>query len=142
MGAAQHTDSDLLEALSGHVLAGGLSWRLVEGRWEALRAALADFDPGVLGALDGAAIERLMEAPGVIRNATKLEAVACNARSVLELAAEHGSFGAWLESLRDDRWEERMAALRARLSRVGERTAWRFLTGIGEPVPQPPPWEE
>jgi len=142
MGAAERSDGELLEALSRHVLAGGLSWSLVEARWDSLRTALAGFDPCVLGALDGPAIERLMQAPGVIRNATKLEAVVHNARAVLELTADHGSFGAWLETLRDHCWEERVSALRAQLSRVGERTAWRFLGAVGEPVPQPPPWEE
>lgn len=142
MGATALPDSRLLEALSRHVLVGGLSWRLVESRWDTVRTALADFDPGVLAALDGAALEMVLAAPGMIRNPAKLEAIAANARAVVELAAAHGSFGAWLESLRTRSWEERVGALRGELRRVGERTAWRFLSAVGEPVPQPAPWEE
>ena len=136
------SDRALLAALSRHILVGGLSWAFVESRWTALCQALADFDPGVLAALDGPALDRLMEAPGMIRNAAKLEAVVANARAAQLLAATHGSFGAWLVSLRDLCWEERVGALRAELRRVGERTAWRFLRDAGEPVPEPAPWEE
>ncbi len=141
-GAEERSDQELLAALSRHVLVGGLSWRLVEARWGALCEALADFDPGVLAALDGAALDRLLEAPGMIRNAAKLEAVGANARAVEVLAALHGSFGGFVASLRDLCWEERVGVLRTELRRVGERTAWRFLRDAGEPVPEPAPWEE
>ena len=134
------TDQALLEALSRRVLAGGLSWVVVERRWEAMHRALFEFEPAALAACDGPALDALMETPGVIRNAAKLEAVVANARAVVALADEHGSFGAWLADWRERTWEERVAELRPRFRRVGERTAWGFLEEVGEPVPAVPPW--
>jgi 3-methyladenine DNA glycosylase Tag len=134
-------DSDYLEALSRRIMAAGLSWSVVEDRWEAIRIALHAFEPEWVAALDQAAADAVLRAPRMLRNPGKLGAVIANARVIADLSAGHGSLAAWLESRRELPWADRAAEWKHRFSRVGERTAWRFLKEVGEPVPEPPPWE-
>ncbi len=95
-------DRAWFELLCLEVFQAGLSWRLVLHRREALREALAGFEPAVLAGWTGADIERALGAPGVIRNRRKLEAVVENARAFLGVRAEAGAFGAWVDGLLAD----------------------------------------
>lgn len=92
-------DRAWFELLCLEVFQAGLSWRLVLRRRAALREALAGFDPGVLAGWEEADLARALEAPGMIRNRRKLEAVVENARAFLEVLAEAGTFGAWVDGL-------------------------------------------
>ncbi len=96
-GADPGTDRAWFELLCLEVFQAGLSWRLVLVRREALRRALAGFDPDVLARWTGADVDRALAAPGMIRNRKKIEAVVANARSFRQLVAAHGPFGAWVD---------------------------------------------
>lgn len=63
----------------------GLSWLAVLRRREALRGAFQGFDPEVVAGFDGAAVERLLADPALIRNRAKIEAAVTNARATLAL---------------------------------------------------------
>ena len=141
---SQTTAADLdrmaLAALARRILAGGLTWVQVDARWPATLEALADCDPAVVAAIDDDALRQIITRPDILRGVDKLRTVVVNARAFQEISAEHGSVHAWLAGLRALPWEERVAALSGRFKAVRERTAWRFLREIGEPVPSSPPW--
>ena len=86
-GVPQHDDHKLFELLILEGAQAGLSWLQVLQRRDAYRQAFCNFDPRQVAALDP---ERLLEAPGLIRNRLKLQAAVENARCVLELGSLDG----------------------------------------------------
>ncbi len=69
----------------------------------------------------------------MIRNRRKLTAIAGNARRLLELDAEHGSFRAYLQS--HGGFSATVAALRKDFKFLGEVGCYFFLYVVGEEVP-------
>ena len=74
----------------------GLSWRTILNRREGYRKAFAGFDPGRVAAFTDGKIAELLRDTGIIRNRRKVEAAVNNARRVLEIQKNHGSFDAYL----------------------------------------------
>ena len=86
------SDRQFFSLLTKVVFVTGFSRTVVERRWEAFRAAFADFSPGAVAQFDEAAIERLLSRESlIIRNARKVRATVVNAAVCVELAAAHGS---------------------------------------------------
>jgi DNA-3-methyladenine glycosylase I len=131
--------SDYLDVMSKSVFQSGMSWRVVESKWETTREAFEGFDPVAVAAFGDAEIDRLVEDTRVIRNRRKLQAVAGNAARMTELEAEHGSFRDYLHS--HDGFEETVADLRKQFSFIGETGCYIFLYVVGEPVPPHDEWE-
>src|SRR5215831_17869987 len=125
--------SGYLDALARVMFKTGISWRVVEAKWPGTREVFHEFDPDWVASLDTAGIERLMGDTRVIRNRKKLEAVVTNARRILALAAEHGGFDRYLDSLGD--FEQTKDALKKQFAFVGEAGAWFFLWSVGRQTP-------
>lgn len=93
-------EDGLFERLCLEAFQAGLSWRLVLERRAALRAALDDFRPTALAERDPSDVERLLDAPGMIRNRAKVGAVLSNARVLVRLHAAGSGLGALTEAVR------------------------------------------
>jgi DNA-3-methyladenine glycosylase I len=76
----------------------GLSWSTILNKREGYREAFADFDAERVARFDKRTIEKLMRNPGIVRNRLKIEAAINNARRVLEVRDELGSFSRHLWS--------------------------------------------
>src|SRR5712691_2387140 len=87
-----------LEAITRSVIQGGISWRVVDAKWDGIREAFGGFDPQRVSDLDSSDIDALMADPRVIRNRAKLEGTVDNAQTLIELDTEHGGFGRYLHS--------------------------------------------
>ena len=70
----------------------GLSWITLLKKREAFRAAFDGFDVKKIAAYDEEKIASLMQDAGIIRSRGKIEAAISNAKIVLSLQAEFGSF--------------------------------------------------
>jgi 3-methyladenine DNA glycosylase Tag len=125
--------ADYLNVLSKAVFQSGISWRVVEAKWEGTREALHGFDPERLAALAPHEIDRLAEDTRLIRNRRKIEATAENARTLLELDREHRSFRRYLRSFDD--FDALSADLVTRFKFLGPMGAYYFLYVVGEEVP-------
>src|SRR6186713_1446467 len=95
-GTPCHDDTELFERLALESFQAGLSWSTILRKREAFRAAFRGFDPRVVAAFDAADRERLMADAGIVRNGAKIDATVGNAAAVLAIAAESGSFDAYL----------------------------------------------
>ena len=127
-----------LEAITHAVFQGGISWRVVDAKWEGIREALAGFDPQTVADFDAADIEALMADTRVIRNRAKLEGTVDNAQTLLELDAEYGGFRRYLRS--HDGFEATVADLRRQFRFLGDTGAYYFLYVVGEQVPPHEQW--
>ena len=95
-GVPVHDDRVLLEYLVLGGAQAGLSWTTVLRKREAYRAAFDRFDPRKVARYDSTRIERLLANPGLIRNRNKLQSAVENARAVLAMQEECGSFDQYL----------------------------------------------
>jgi len=89
-------DRHLFELLILEGAQAGLSWITILRKREAYRRAFEGFDAGRVAAFGPERLEALLQDPGIVRNRAKLAATVANARGVLELSREHGSFAAYL----------------------------------------------
>jgi DNA-3-methyladenine glycosylase I len=95
-GTPVHDDCELFEFLMLDVAQAGLSWQTVLNKRENYRKAFDHFDPAKIARYNKRKIESLLKNPGIIRNRMKIEATVTNARAVLEIQKEFGSFDAYL----------------------------------------------
>ena len=90
------SDSELFCRLILEINQAGLSWTTILKKQESFRKAYAGFDIRKIARFGEKDLERLMGDAGIIRNGLKVQAAISNARAVLELSKEHGSFDGWL----------------------------------------------
>src|SRR6202162_3128018 len=88
-------DDRYLSQMSLRVFRAGLRHSVVDARWAAFEAVFHGFDPRRVRAMSDEALEGLMGDARLIRHWGKLKAVRDNAAAMLDVAADHGSFGAW-----------------------------------------------
>jgi DNA-3-methyladenine glycosylase I len=95
-GRPVHDDRVLFEFLVLEGAQAGLSWSTVLRKREGYRKAFAGFDVKKVARFGAADVKRLMGDAGIVRNRLKIESTIENARHVQEVAAELGSFDAYL----------------------------------------------
>jgi DNA-3-methyladenine glycosylase I len=130
--------ADYLDVITRAVFQSGMSWRVVEAKWDGFREAFAGFDPGAVAVLTGDDVERLAGDTRIIRNRRKIEATITNAQAMLELEARPGGFADWLRSHGD--FDATVAALRGEFRYLGDTGAYYFLYVVGEDVPSHDEW--
>jgi len=129
---------DYLEVMSKAIFQTGISWKVVENKWPGIHDAFHGFDHRRVASLTEAEISELCADPRVIRNRRKIVAIVDNARLMLDLEEEHGSFKGYLGSHGD--FEKTVADLRKRFKFLGEMGAFYFLYVVGEEVPDYEDW--
>ena len=95
-GTPEHDDHRLFEFLILEGAQAGLSWLTILKRRENYRKAFQGFDPQIIAAYSPTDVQRLLADPGIIRNRLKIESAIRNARCVLKIMDEFGSFDAFI----------------------------------------------
>lgn len=129
---------DYLEVMSKAIFQTGISWRVVENKWPGIREAFREFDHRRVASLTEAELAELSADTRVIRNRRKIEAIVDNARQMLDLEEQHGSFKGYLRS--HGGFEGTVADMRKRFKFLGEMGAFYFLYVVGEEVPSYEDW--
>ena len=91
-GTPVHDDRRLFEFLILEGMQAGLSWETVLRKRPAFRRAFVRFNPVRVAAFTSKDVARLMKDESIIRNRAKIEAAIGNARALLVLRKELGSF--------------------------------------------------
>lgn len=125
-------DDRYLSLLSLRVFRAGLKHSLVDAKWPAFEAAFFAFDPHKVVLMGAEHLERLMQDARLIRHLAKLNSVPRNAQLVLDIAREHGSFGAWLADWPVDDIVGLWRQLARRGCQLGGLSAPRFLRMAGK----------
>lgn len=95
-GVPVHDDRILFEFLILEGAQAGLSWETILKKRQNYREAFDHFDPAVVARYSRRKIESLLANPGIIRNRAKVEAAIQNARALLAVQEECGSFDAYV----------------------------------------------
>jgi DNA-3-methyladenine glycosylase I len=91
-------DNGLFERLVLEINQAGLSWLTILKKREGFRRAYDGFSLEAVAAYDDEDRARLLADAGIVRNRLKINAAIENARRILRLREEHGSFAAWLDA--------------------------------------------
>jgi len=149
-GVPRGGDAELFEALTLEGAQAGLSWSTILKKREGYRRLFRGFDPAAVAALGNGAVDALLQDPAIVRHRGKIESTLNNARRLLEVRDEFGSFGRYIWAFVDgqpvqNRWLS-MKELPAttpvsiRLSRdlkkrgfrfVGPTTCYAFMQAVG-----------
>lgn len=95
-GVPVHDDDLLFEFLILEGAQAGLSWITVLRKRKNYREAFDNFNPAKIARYDDTKIEELMNNPSIIRNRRKITAAIANAKAVLEIQKEFGSFDKYI----------------------------------------------
>jgi DNA-3-methyladenine glycosylase I len=91
-GVPVHDDRTLFEFLILEGAQAGLSWSTILRKRAGYRAAFAEFDAAQVARFGAADVTRLLGDSGIVRNRLKIASTIDNARRLLELVREQGSF--------------------------------------------------
>jgi DNA-3-methyladenine glycosylase I len=95
-GVPVHDDRTLFEFLILEGAQAGLSWSTILKKRENYREAFDGFDPHKVAEYGEDKVAELLANPGIVRNRLKVAAAISNARALLEVQDEFGSFDAYI----------------------------------------------
>ena len=119
-GRPEYDDRRLYEFLVLEGAQAGLSWLTILKKREGYRRAFDGFDPGKVARYGAGDVRRLLADGGLVRNRLKIESAIRNAKAVLDVQDEFGSFDKYVwrfvgGSPRGNRWK--------RLSQIPAKTS-------------------
>ncbi len=95
-GVPVHDDRKHFEFLVLDAFQAGLTWRTILHKRENFRKAFDFFDPKKVARYDEAKFDLLMQNTGIVRNRMKIKASIQNARALLAVQKEFGSFDCYI----------------------------------------------
>ncbi|RWU04903.1 DNA-3-methyladenine glycosylase I [Pedobacter chitinilyticus] len=126
-----HDDNELFGRLILEINQAGLSWETILKKEEGFRKAYANFDIKKIANFNEADRERLLQDLGIIRNKLKVNAAIENAKTILQLQKEFGSFEKWLESHHPKTKAEWVKLFKKTFKFTGGEIVGEFLMSIG-----------
>lgn len=95
-GVPLHDDRGLFEFLVLEGAQAGLSWLTILRKRENYRKAFDGFDVRKVAGYSEKDVQRLLADAGIVRNRLKIESAIRNARAVVKIVDEYGSFDAFI----------------------------------------------
>jgi 3-methyladenine DNA glycosylase Tag len=126
-------DASYFDLMSRAIFTAGLNWRVVEKKWPDFRKAFDGFSPAKVSRLSDRDVKALMNNTQIIRNEKKIRATIENARAVVDLEKEHGSFKKYMDSF-GNKEKLLLEDLPRRFKFMGPSTARMFLYMAGYPL--------
>lgn len=126
-------DNLLFERLMFEINQAGLNWILILKKQYNFRKAFDNYKIEKVAAYGEEDLQRLMNDPGIIRNKLKINAAVENAKTILKLRKEWGSFKNWLDhhSLTIESLSEWTKLFRKNFKFTGEEIVNEFLMSTG-----------
>ena len=126
-----HDDNELFCRLVMEINQAGLSWETILKKEVTFRKAYSNFNVKKVANYTDADRERLMADPGIIRNRLKINAAIENAKTILDLQKEYGSFEQWLSHHHPKTKEEWVKLFKKTFRFTGGEIVNEFLMSIG-----------
>ena len=131
-GVPVHDDRKLFECLTLEGAQAGLSWDTILAKRQNYRRAFERFDFRKIATYGARERRRLLADAGIVRHAGKIDATIENARRVLAVRSEFGSFSKYAWSFAGSGAEALSKDLRKRGFRfVGPTTIYAFMQAVG-----------
>lgn len=130
-GFPLHDDNELFCRLVMEINQAGLSWETILKKEASFRKAYSNFDIKKVANYTEKDSERLLANTGIIRNRLKINAAIENAKTILTLQKEFGSFEKWLEHHHPKTKEEWVKLFKKTFRFTGGEIVNEFLMSIG-----------
>lgn len=124
-------DNELFCRLILEINQAGLSWTTILKKQENFRNAYHDFNIKKVAAYKEKDFNRLMQDAGIIRNRLKINAAIENAKTILQLQKEFGSFKNWLDKHHPKTKDEWTKLFKKTLRFTGGEIVNEFLVSTG-----------
>jgi DNA-3-methyladenine glycosylase I len=95
-GVPVHDDRHHFEMLTLEGAQAGLSWTTILRKREGYRRCFEGFDPERVAGFDARDVQRLLDDASIVRHRGKIESTITNARALCTVAAEFGTFDAYV----------------------------------------------
>jgi DNA-3-methyladenine glycosylase I len=126
-----HDDNELFCRLILEINQAGLSWETILKKEETFRKAYHNFNIKKVASYSEADKQRLLADPGIIRNRLKINAAVENAKVILQLQKEYGSFEKWLAYHHPKPIDEWVKIFKSTFKFTGGEIVNEFLMSIG-----------
>lgn len=130
-GFPLNDDNELFGRLLLEINQAGLSWSTILRKQHNFRKAYSDFRISEVANYGERERQRLLSDAGIIRNRLKVDAAIYNARQILKLQQEHGSFKHWLDRHHPLTKPEWVKLFRKHFRFVGGEIVNEFLMSTG-----------
>ena len=124
-------DDELFERLILEINQAGLSWSTILNKQENFKKAYKNFNVKKVAAFKEKDFERLMNDAGIIRNRLKINAAIENAKTILQIQKESGSFKNWLDQHHPKTKEEWVKTFKNTFRFTGGEIVNEFLMSTG-----------
>ena len=133
------TDDGYLEELAKNIFRVGFNWIVVEEHWPDIQEAFTEFQIAKVAAFTDEDVARLVDNSKIIRHRKKIGAIIANAQLIKAIVNEHGSFGQYLATFRNDPYPVRRDRIADSFRHLGKTGAFCFLYCVNEKVPS---WDD
>ena len=124
-------DDELFERLILEINQAGLSWDTILKKQQNFKKAYKNFDIKKVAAFKEKDFERLMNDAGIIRNRLKITAAIENAKTILQIQKEFGSFKNWLDRHHPKAKEQWVKIFKSTFRFTGGEIVNEFLMSTG-----------
>ena len=132
-------DDGYLEELTKAIFRSGFSWQVVRQKWDNFQKGFDGFNVAKVAKYGVEEISRLFDDSGIVRNRRKILGTVDNARTILQLAEEHGSFWSYVRSMDGLEYYQRVKELTGQFRGLGRTGAFVFLHCVDETTPD---WQD
>ncbi len=129
---AKLSDQQVLSEMTKRIFCAGFVWQVIDAKWDGFEAAFLKFEPKKLLHKPDEFWEKLTSDTRIVRNGQKIMTVRDNARFILDIAADHGSFGKFLSQWPVDDQAGLLELLAKRGARLGGNTGQYLLRFLGK----------
>lgn len=130
-GLALTDENELFGRLLMEINQAGLSWDTILKKEDNFRTAYSNFDIRKIASYAEKDIDRVLNDAGIIRNRLKIHAAIYNAKRILEIQKEYGSFFLWIKKQEAADIKEWVKLFKKEFKFVGGEIVNEFLMSIG-----------
>ena len=124
-------DNELFERLILEINQAGLSWSTILNKQQNFKKAYKDFNIKKVAGFKEKDFDRLMNDAGIIRNRLKINAAIENAKTILNIQKEFGSFKKWIDHHHPKTKEEWVKIFKTTFRFTGGEIVNEFLMSTG-----------
>lgn len=128
---AEISDDRYLSEITRCIFKAGFVWRVIENKWPEFEAAFEGFVPAYWQQVPPEMLEQLATDERIVRNMQKIRTVPENARMIMDVVKDHGSFGQFLAQWPSDDQVGLLLYLKRNGERLGGNSAQYFLRRVG-----------
>jgi len=128
---AEIRDDRYLSEITRCIFKAGFVWRVIDNKWPGFEAAFEGFVPAYWQQVPPDVLERLAADERIVRNMQKIRTVPENARMIMDVVKDHGSFGRFLAQWPEEDQVGLLLYLKRNGERLGGNSAQYFLRRMG-----------